>query len=304
VVLVWIEKIKMEASICNVFQTLAKTTWKFLEHSRDWNYQPNEVGITDRNLVELRRKCSTHVRIYPCTQHEETQNGADWEWWITDDHIRWTGYRIQAKVINLVSNEFKQLHYSKDGIFQNDKLITSALQNSDKPRLIPLYCLFLRWSHNSNQIREYLPKYDSRAKRLYGCSLLSALRVSELQTENQKHLENVLSRLHPWHELVCPEIGNKSPNLETILEYWSEDLQWNIASEQPLFELSKPDYYHLSLPGVVDREDLPSYVQDIIDQRSLIQDRGLLGKRGISVPNDGNLAGVVVISRQLPLPNF
>jgi hypothetical protein len=148
-------------------------------------------------LAELRVQ-GFSIRSY--SKHDESHNGADWEWWFGSFGGTWIGFRVQAKVLNLVSDRFEHLHYApRNRAFnQRERLVNSALA-SDPPR-IPLYCLYAHWSKQQCYGRTRLPLNCPDR----GCSIVSPMSVSALWQVKRDHLHDLFPDMHPWHNLVCP----------------------------------------------------------------------------------------------------
>lgn len=98
-----------------------------------------EEPITDFFVLALKKAAKGNYYINSFTRPKEKITGADWELWFTGASRKWTGLRVQAKVISLDGTRYSQLHYKqRDGIYQIDRLIADA----KKHRAVPLYCLY------------------------------------------------------------------------------------------------------------------------------------------------------------------
>jgi len=205
-------------TLCNTFKRLSFETWDTIQRGRSVNYQMKEETLTDYNMLELKLRHSSQIRTRVFTKPEEGINGADWEWWFKGNSNKWIGFRIQAKILNIQSEEFEHLHYQtrSTGVYQSDKLINNALGQLI-PR-IPLYCLFLQTDNNS-----LLNKWNCRTigqiKDLYGCSLTSAFTIRNLRTTNSKHLSQLENHIEPWHCLVCCSGFGRSDFITNIESY-------------------------------------------------------------------------------------
>lgn len=187
--------------ICETFKKIARQTWDKIDDARQVNFQLKEETLTDINLLELKIRHPTEIFTYEFTKHQEGHNGADWEWWFTDN-LKWIGFRVQAKIINITSDEFEHLHYQNSSSSpQSEKLILQA-ENDSVPR-IPLYCFYLSTEKLDNiQIETSLLKY-------FGCSLMSAYQVRTLRKSKVRHISQLQQYILPWHKLVC-HTGNVS----------------------------------------------------------------------------------------------
>lgn len=205
-------------TLCDSFKKLSLETWNTIQKSRSVNYQMKEETLTDYNMLELKLRHSSQIRTRVFTKPEEGVNGADWEWWFKGNSNKWIGFRVQAKILNIQSDEFEHLHYKtrRTGIYQSDKLINNALSQSI-PR-IPLYCLFLQTNNNS-LLNKWTCKTFGQIKDLYGCSLISAFTVQKLRTTNSKHLSDLEDYIKPWHCLVCCSGYGQSDFITNIESY-------------------------------------------------------------------------------------
>ena len=63
-----------------------------------YGIRQREEAITESVLLDLRRQIS-RLRIRTLTHSEETEVGADWEWWIEGER-QWFGFLVQAKRVH------------------------------------------------------------------------------------------------------------------------------------------------------------------------------------------------------------
>lgn len=181
--------------ICKTFKELSKETWLKIKQSRSVSFQQKEETLTDNNLLKLKLKHPDEIHIRVFNKLEESKNGSDWEWWLTDGYV-WAGFRVQAKVINIKHDRFEHLHYQgKDSISQSEKLIFQAMLPGEIPR-IPIYCLYM----SSDKLDD---KSLIDEKNLYGCSLLSAYVVAKLRSSKINDIKSLQDYLIPRHLLVC-----------------------------------------------------------------------------------------------------
>lgn len=157
---------------------LAQKTWAIINDSRNVQFQLKEETFTDLNMLALKKHHPNEVSIKVFTKNMEGEVGADWEWWFHLNRTNWIGYRVQAKIINIHSNEFEHLHYKSKGTYQCDKLIANALKATQKT--IPLYCFYLHSETPFTPGRKNCICYK-HISELYGCSLTSAFSVKTLK---------------------------------------------------------------------------------------------------------------------------
>jgi hypothetical protein len=185
--------------LCDTFRALSFRTWDVLAQSRRVGHQPLEETFTDLNLLELKVRHPFEIKTITFTKPQEGINGADWEWWLTDvGHSQWLGIRVQAKVLDLKTNEFKHLHYKKGKIYQSNKLKSRCAAAG----LIPLYCIYVHFEGN--------PRFGMRcpsfppANESYGCSITPISTIDLLRNNGlRKNLGDIGQYCLPWHCLVC-----------------------------------------------------------------------------------------------------
>jgi len=211
--------------ICNTFQRLASSTWDKIAQSRNFNFQLKEETFTDLNMLDIKASHPLRVRTKVFTKHEEGSNGADWEWWFRDAKNQWIGFRVQAKILNITSDEFEHLHYQsfKTKVFQCDKLIQKALIGPTPT--IPLYCFYIQ-SDNQALLTKWHCQTFPDTRHLWGCSLTSAFNVRSLRVNATCHLSNLEPYLKPWHCLVCCKGYGGDSAINDISNY--ADVNYNL----------------------------------------------------------------------------
>lgn len=214
----------MAASLCDTFLSLASATHRRLAMARRVLHQPLEETFTDLNILELKRRHPTEIYSEVFTKRREGVNGADWEWWLTNNSKSlWLGLRVQAKVLHLANNAFEHLHYrsGKTKTYQLQKLQAEAARDG----LIPLYCIYTHGvSRKTLRGRQCLnPRHTTQS---YGCCLVSSAHVACLQAAAEtKDLYSVMSAAIPWHCLVCSNCHAHGADLPTrAWAYLQEEL--------------------------------------------------------------------------------
>lgn len=186
-------------SLCDSFRSIAFQTWRKMGQARGVHHQPLEETFTDLNLLSLRLSNPQELFTVQFTKPQEGCNGADWEWWFVDSAVQ-TGFpvRIQAKVLNLVTDCFEHIHYKqKSGAYQCDLLEQQAVNSG----MIPLYCLYLHkdgLSEPPNACGSY-----AYAPESFGCSIVPTSHVRALRASGETGINAVLQEATPWHCLVC-----------------------------------------------------------------------------------------------------
>lgn len=203
----------MTHTICKTFRSLAFNTHQQLEKARYVNHQPLEETFTDINILELKARHPLEIYSKTFNKREEGNNGADWEWWLTNSkRDMWLGLRVQAKILNLQTNTFQHLHYKskKTAIYQIEKLKNKSVRDG----LIPLYCFFTHIPIPTSLALLSCKTFLS-CPEFYGCALTSLEHVAALQATGKRNdLASVMSNAAPWHCLVCCK-GYASGDLPT-----------------------------------------------------------------------------------------
>ncbi|WP_156374549.1 DUF6615 family protein [Pseudorhodoferax sp. Leaf274] len=246
------------------------------------NYQPSEETFTDNIMLDLKIKHPVEIFTHPFNKREEGFNGADWEWWLTNDvEDCWLGLRIQAKILNLKPNEYSHLHH-KVGKARKTYQLANLKRESAKAGMVPLYCFY-----SYGQIKSAACGSFGHAAEAFGCSLASLAAVESLQAAgHKKGFDEVMEKASPWHCLVCCA-GFGQGDLPT--RAW-RFLQGSLGIKAP--KPRKPrqsnvdGVYSNSLPkpAMGPRSRPPSYVRAIVGGEPVHPDQ---------VPKD--LAGVLVI---------
>lgn len=204
-------------TICETFKKIAIETWFRLSDTKKVGLSLGEETITDINLLEIRLANHPEIQVVKFNKGQEGNNGADWEWWLTGKSNKWLGLRIQAKVINLKNDSYKQLHYKQ----QTDKLIESSEKNECK--LLPLYCLYTMCD-----LSQYVEKFTCNSYggmyETYGCSFVNAFVVKKLKKKD-KCISHLIQDMFPWHCIFCPLVFNTDDLLARALSVIKREIQ-------------------------------------------------------------------------------
>jgi hypothetical protein len=149
-----------------------------------------EVGITDRNMLALRREHPSLI-VHKHSVHEEIRTGADWEWWInTQDG--WLCVVFQAKLLDINGRYCGISKGQSEGKPQVDLLLGSCLLRSERlnTAIWPLYCFYNSWQGgwpvNVNRFDGIDPHTMPEDQiRLYGCSITDAWSVRRVLFDKQ-----------------------------------------------------------------------------------------------------------------------
>jgi hypothetical protein len=266
-------------NIREIFKKIAIETWYFLDNARSIDFQPGEETITDINLLKLQLEKHLEIIINKFTKPEEGTNGADWELWITGKSKKWLGLRMQAKIIDFKTNNFKQLHYKcgkEKNVLQTDKLI----EHSKNDNAIPLYCLYTHC--DLKDITDFRCRTDAGIYEAYGCSIIDAYRVKELyqKDKSDSSIKSLFPEMFPWHCLFCHFTLGDMELPETILSVLTH-FRMVIAECKPSFiDINE----HIKKYELLD--DPPKYVDFIKNNPNSI----------CKMP-DEDLAGIIIIGK-------
>lgn len=255
-----LNKQKRHNMLCNTFKQLASNTWDKIAESRQVNFPLKEETFTDINMLDLKLHHSGQVRTTVFSKPVEGKNGADWEWWFNLNNNQWIGFRVQAKILNINSEEFEHLHYQNPatGIYQCDNLIENALTRTH-PK-IPLYCFYLQ-TDNTARLTNWSCGSFAPTRNLWGCSLLSAFEVKRLRAANHKHLSHIENLMKPWHCLVCCSgYGGGQNKIFDISEYAKNNFPLDMELVTDL-DVNIPDNFITQKP--------PNYVTAILANENI-----------------------------------
>lgn len=126
---VWESRIKdlypaVPARITIALADAASSAAKRTSRGIAYGVPQHEVTLTQTLLLDIAR-CVPELHVTPFTQAEESQNGADWEWWIEGSR-GWFGSRMQAKRLIGDSYSFDHLVAGDPARAQIRLLIDSA----------------------------------------------------------------------------------------------------------------------------------------------------------------------------------
>lgn len=265
----------MTIELCETFRALAFQTYDRLGKGRTVGHQSMEETFTDLNILELKVRHSQHIHSRTFTKHEEGENGADWEWWLTNStRTTWLGLRVQAKVLNFETNKFLHLHYRKDK--SKPYQLSKLKRHSTADGMVPLYCLY---SHIPRSIipsgmESSLLDYTMET---WGCAIASLPHIEKLQ--KSKELNgwcDVLAGAIPWHHLVCcatatgPDLPSRAWELLQV--------QFGMPSK-PGVQAGKKTVRSRVKPGL--RDSAPPHVMAVMNGR--VPDDVPTGVRGVLV---------------------
>ena len=232
--------------LCGTFRRQAFWTWDQLEKARMIGIHFGEESLTDINLLEIRTRHQTEVKTKTFTKVQESMEGADWEWWLTGASRQWLGFRVQAKVIDVRSNRYEQLHYkTPSGKPQSTLLCERAAALS--PRRIPLYCLYSHWGGSYSEFYNAGGSL-AEAPEAFGCCLIDAMYIRKSHgVPGQDTMSSLLKQMVPWHHLFCVESFGGNDLATRALAVWQETIRSEQVSDFSVELVSEPPSYVTAL---------------------------------------------------------
>lgn len=187
------------STLCDTFRFTAFDTYQRLMAADSIGYQPSEETFTDNIMLDLKLKHPVEIFTQPFNKRQEGVNGADWEWWLTNEaEDNWLGLLVQAKILNLKLNEYSHLHH-KVGKAKKTYQLANLKRESAKAGMVPLYCFYSYGHVTSPACMSF-----GHASEAFGCSLVSLDHVASLQAAGEKKgFDDVMEKASPWHCLVC-----------------------------------------------------------------------------------------------------
>ncbi len=142
-----------------VFHELSEYVYKWLKEQEF----VKEESLTDWLLYNSNEKCS-YLFYKSFTRNEESQNGADWEWWIiTEKEYSFAAYRflVQAKKLHNNSDNYPAITYGNKHGLQIDLLIDAAI----KRNAFPIYSFYSTTQPDINQQIKNFKCFDENCLR-------------------------------------------------------------------------------------------------------------------------------------------
>ena len=177
--------------LVNTMKQLGDSTSRNLKFSYrdDVPISYGEETITESNLLELKRRHSDVIHLRTFSKHQESINGADWEWYIIGK-VRSLVMRVQAKRVQ--RNDVLKIRHTvgKTDRQQHDLLIETAKAEDMKP----MYCIYCTESQRTH--------WKQIGNLETGCLLVDAERL----TEDISSLSLIESSCWPWHILFDADL--------------------------------------------------------------------------------------------------
>lgn len=226
---------------------LACTTWTDIEDGRRLGVGMGEVGITDRNMLTLRREHPS-LLVHKHSAYEEVRTGADWEWWLgTQDG--WICLVFQAKVLNVNGRYTGIMKGHSEGKAQVDLLVRSCLLRSERLNgaVWPLYCFYNSWTGGWPPGVERFDGTNPRnipmkELRIYGCAVADAWSVRRVLFDQEYSSRRTVRNTYlpisrPW-SMILPDTSESTyygpREISTILSSWMLGHRTRGTTEPPL----------------------------------------------------------------------
>ena len=213
----WLVQVPLVSDIVRLRPTLeklARTTWPDIADGRQLGVGMGETGITDRNMLALRREHPS-LLVHKHAVNEEVRTGADWEWWL-DTGDGWMCLVFQAKVLDANGRYPGITKGQAGGKLQVDVLLRACLQRSLRldGTVWPLYCFYNNWPGGWPI---GVPRFDGANTRtinmtglqLYGCAAADAWSVRRVLVDRHYSKRRTLRDSYlpvsrPW-SMIFPD---------------------------------------------------------------------------------------------------
>src|SRR5262249_19472080 len=124
-------------ALCTTFRSQAQKIWVDLSRAHRRGRPRSEETITENFLDEIQDAHPQQIFTYSFNKREEGYTGADWEWWLTDDH-EWLGLLIQAKRLSSRTHKYEGIKRWSPGAGMAQ--IDAVLQQAKWKGIDALYC--------------------------------------------------------------------------------------------------------------------------------------------------------------------
>ena len=188
----------MKFDIAATFAEMGDATSRNLAYSQEEGVGVSygEETITETNLLEIRRRHPTLVRLHTFSKHVEAQNGADWEWHIVG-RKRTLSMRVQAKRVQR-DKVLKIKHKVKSSGKQQRRLL---MDEAAAAGMKPVYCIYC--TECQREIWKQDKAWPEFRSLETGCLLAGAEDVPQAT----KYLVEIEDKCKPWHYLFVPGVA-------------------------------------------------------------------------------------------------
>lgn len=179
-------------------------TWDRIALEKKIKISIGEETITDINLQDLQLANWGEISTQKFNRSEESENGADWEWWFVSAGKSF-GLRIQAKKLDINKGIYPKIdrHIGDDNTKprQIDLLINCALKN--KPKLLPIYVFYSYFENISEGFKNKCNLSDKLPDSSLGCTFLPAEILKNNYDLSKITPQLISDKVYPWHCLFC-----------------------------------------------------------------------------------------------------
>jgi hypothetical protein len=183
--------------LCITFARQAEKIWGDLSRAQARGFDRNEETITDDFLDDVQNQHPQEVATFQFNKRHERFTGADWEWWLTDDHV-WLGLLVQAKRLRRHSHKYGIKHWVPTAsMWQIDLLIRQANWKG----IDPLYCFYNYDSSSPNHLTWNC--CTAHALPRFGCTVAHAIAVKNQLYLGGAGLPKMSTVSYPLSCLVC-----------------------------------------------------------------------------------------------------
>jgi hypothetical protein len=238
----------------DMFKFGSVCSWEILRKSKKYKSRIGEETITELLQLFLSHNHS-QISIKSFSKHQESKNGADWDWWFISPRKRkYLGIRIQAKTISPDAEEYKVLHYISGKRPQASKLLSSSTKDS----MVPLYALYTYWNVTPPL------KYTGESDEHFGISLVTLDNILKLKTTKpwkgeKETLKRISSDLVPLYKLL-----DSSNSSRSLPENVFDNLKSELNPRKGMFSRTRPR------PGVTDQ--LPQNIMRLLKSNDNLSD--------------------------------
>ena len=237
-----------------ILQDLSIDVWERLRDvkrlAKPFKIRHGEETITDLLMLDLSRRLPNQVFLTQTPKLKEAKSGTDFELWLGDNQRGWRRLAVQAKKINLNSDNYDRLNYKVNGSKQIHLLENFAHRNV----ATPVYC-FYNYVENPDRKRHWHCRHKSFNQEELGCTVTPLRNVAKsLKIRGARNFRWIHER-EQTVPLSCLASRASVENLIAVVE--TQSIQ--SRSGQPIGRRSNEPKLYEALPF-----DLPS--EDVIDQ--------------------------------------
>ena len=243
-------------AMCTTFRAQAQKIWVDLSRAHRRGRPRSEETITENFLDEIQDAHPQQMFTYSFNKREEGYTGADWEWWLTDDH-EWLGLLIQAKRLSSRSHKYEGIKRWSPGAGMAQ--IDAVLQQAKWKSIDALYC-FYNYDSSSPGHLSWNCNMPLAAPAMFGCTVALAQAVKGQLYLGGAGLPKMSAISFPLGCLVCcPALASRAPRW--LLPRRAEGVIQGLRALSDAASEMTP--VAADRPGL--RREPPSYVRRLLD---------------------------------------